>query len=118
MYVYFPLRIEKVIKKVCINYKSHSNFAPRTVLLKIFKLYKLSPRSLILYSEHILHVLYDLKIFLTMNHILSFCSTVHVKMADIMAQLGLLKEFVKLCKKDPGILHQKELAFFSEWIER
>ena len=28
MYVYFPLRIKKVIKKVLINRKSHSNFAP------------------------------------------------------------------------------------------
>ena len=37
MYVYFPLRIEKVIKKVRINRKSHSNFAQRSVLLKIKK---------------------------------------------------------------------------------
>ena len=33
MYVYFPLRIEDVIKKVSINRKSHSNFAPCSVLL-------------------------------------------------------------------------------------
>ena len=31
MYVLFPLRIEKVIKIVRINRKSHSNFPPRSV---------------------------------------------------------------------------------------
>lgn len=36
---------------------------------------------------------------------------------QMLQQLGMLREFVALCKKDPDILHQKELGFFKEWIE-
>ena len=39
MYVYFPLRIEKNIKKVRVKRKFYSNFSQRSVLLKIKKKY-------------------------------------------------------------------------------
>jgi len=32
-------------------------------------------------------------------------------------QLGLLKEFVILCKASPSVLHVPELSFFKNWIE-
>ncbi|XP_062597484.1 hsc70-interacting protein-like isoform X3 [Saccostrea cucullata] len=35
----------------------------------------------------------------------------------MLQQIGLLQEFVKLCKGDPDILHQKELKFFKDWLE-
>lgn len=41
-----------------------------------------------------------------------------VKMSQMMQQLQLLKDFVALCQKDPDVLHEKELKFFKDWLER
>lgn len=39
-------------------------------------------------------------------------------MSQMMQQLQLLKDFVALCQKDPDVLHEKELKFFKDWLER
>lgn len=34
------------------------------------------------------------------------------------AQVELLRQFVNICKSNPGILHEPKFAFYREYLER